>query len=294
MSDDLLERMTKALREEGGKEPSSEQAARVRARLLSHTKRRAQLRPQSMWQWAAVVCLGFFVSTAMAHVIKVQLPRVIEALRDEPATPPKAAPKRPRAVKPEQPRAAVPAAPAPSPEPELAQEPAAPEAAPTVANATPSDPPQQPAPAPARRARPAKTAPRPTPKPAPKPTPASTETALAAVIPDDEPPPAPLAPPPQAAAAKPQSAESAELALFRRAQALHLAHDSKAIEAWDAYLRVAGTSPLAPEARYNRALGLVRAKRFADAKNALKPFADGKYGAYRREEARALLERLQK
>jgi len=97
MSDDLLDRMTKALREEAGKEPSPERSSLVRARVLSQTKRRAQLRPQGMWQWAAVVCLGFFVSTAMAHVIRVQLPRVIEAFRDEPAAPapPKAAAKRP-------------------------------------------------------------------------------------------------------------------------------------------------------------------------------------------------------
>jgi hypothetical protein len=88
--------------------------------------------------------------------------------------------------------------------------------------------------------------------------------------------------------------ESAELALFRRAQALHLEHDPRAIEAWDAYLRVAPSSALAPEARYNRALGLVRASRFAEAKRALAPFAEGKYGAYRREEAQALLVRLPK
>jgi hypothetical protein len=290
MSDDLLERMTKALREEGGKEPAPERSALVRQRVLSQTKRRAQLRPQGMWQWAAVVCLGFFVSTAMAHVIRVQLPRVIAALREEPA--PKPAPKRARPAKPAQPKAAVPEAPAP--EPEVAPEPALVEApAPTVANAPPSPLPQQPpAPAPARKQRPAKTTPRPAPKAAPKPAAANTETALAAVLPDDEPPPTPTAPPPEAAPVKPQAAESAELALFRRAQSLHLSHDPKAIEAWDAYLRVAGTSPLAPEARYNRALGLVRAKRFADARSALKPFAEGKYGAYRRDEAKALLERL--
>jgi outer membrane biosynthesis protein TonB len=285
MSDDLLERMTKALRDEGGKDPSPERSSLVRARVLSQNKRRAQLRPQGMWQWAAVVCLGFFVSTAMAHVIKVQLPRVIEAFRDEPPAPaplPKAA-KRPRPAQPVQPKAAVPEpAPAPS-EPVQVAEPTAPSA-----NAEPSVPPQQ-QPAPARKPRPAKTAPRPSPK---KPAPAPAETALAAVLPEDEPPPTPSVPPPSAAPAKPQAAESAELALFRRAQSLHLAKDTKAIEAWDAYLRVAGTSPLAPEARYNRALGLVRANRFTEAKNALAPFAQGKYGKYRREEAQALMARL--
>jgi hypothetical protein len=297
MSDDLLERMTKALREEGDKEPLPERSALVRQRVLSQTKRRAQLRPQGMWQWAAVVCLGFFVSTAMAHVIKVQLPRVIEALRAQPAPARAPAPKKPapKRAQPVQPNAATPDAPTPEPEVTPEPEPARLEAAaPAIANAPQTTPPRQPAPAPTRKPRPAKTEPRPTPKPAPKPAPANTETALAAVLPDDEPPPMPTAPPPEAAPAKPKPAESAELALFRRAQSLHLSHDPKAIEAWEAYLRVAGTSPLAPEARYNRALGLVRAKRFADARSALKPFADGKYGAYRREEAQALLERLDK
>lgn len=292
MSDDLLERMAKALREEGGKEPSPERSALVRARVMSQAKRRAQLRPQGLWQWAAVVCLGFFVSSAMAHVIKVQLPRVIEALRAEPAPvpqPPKAAKKRPL-----QPRAAVPEAPAPN----VASEPVAPlapavpaersvDAVSPVANAAPSAP--RPRPAPTKR--PAKTAPLPAPAPKP-PAPAPAETALAVRLPDDEPAPVPSDPPPSAAPVERRAAESAELTLFRRAQSLHLSHDPRAIEAWDSYLRVAGTSALAPEARYNRALGLVRARRFAEAKAALAPFAQGKYGDYRREEARALLARL--
>lgn len=286
MSDELLDRMTKALREEGGKEPSPERSALVRARVLAQTKRRAQLRPQGIWQWAAVVCLGFFVSTAMAHVIKVQLPKVIEALRDEPK--PKAASKRPRPVQPKAapvaaPEPATEPQPEPTPEPEVALEPE-----PTVADA-PEAPPPPPTPAPARK--PTKAAPRRAPKPAPAPKPENSESALAATLPEDEPPTPSQS---QEAPAKTKVSESAELALFRRAQALHLLRDPKAIEAWDAYLRVAGTSPLAPEARYNRALSLVRAKRFAEAKSALKPFADGKYGDYRREEARALLERLSK
>jgi TolA-binding protein len=113
-------------------------------------------------------------------------------------------------------------------------------------------------------------------------------------LPEEVEPAQPTESPPSAAPAKLPAPESAELALFRRAQALHLKHDPHAIEAWDAYLRVAPSSALAPEARYNRALGLVRASRFAEAKRALAPFAEGKYGAYRREEAQALLVRLPK
>jgi hypothetical protein len=88
------------------------------------------------------------------------------------------------------------------------------------------------------------------------------------------------------------AAESAELALFRRAQALHVARDPHALAAWDAYLRVAGHGVLAPEARYNRALCLIRAGRTAEARAALLPFANGELGAYRRDEARALLAEL--
>lgn len=270
MSDDLLKRATRALREQAGAEPSPEHAAQVRARVLAPTKRRAQLRPQSMWQWAAVVCLGFFVSTAMAHVIRVQLPRVIEALREHPSPQPKAAaPKLADPAKPAQPKAAAPTVVEPEP-------------------AAPSVPTEELAPAPSPRppaaARRKKQSPRP---PVVEPVP-SAERAATQVLPEPEPLPA-AAP---ALTTKAPAAESGELMLFRRAQSLHLARDAHAIEAWDAYLRVAGSSALAPEARYNRALGLVRAKRFTEAKRALAPFAEGAYGAYRRQEAQALLARL--
>ena len=49
---------------------------------------------------------------------------------------------------------------------------------------------------------------------------------------------------------------------------------------------------LVPEARYNRALCLVRLGRVQEAKLALTPFAHGDYAGYRRAEARALLNAL--
>jgi hypothetical protein len=96
----------------------------------------------------------------------------------------------------------------------------------------------------------------------------------------------------EATATAPAQAESAELALFRRAMKLHDAKDRRAIAAWDDYLRVAPKSPLATEARYNRALGLVRADRTREAKAALAPFANGEHGGYRKREAAQLLEAL--
>jgi hypothetical protein len=86
--------------------------------------------------------------------------------------------------------------------------------------------------------------------------------------------------------------ESAELVLFRRAERLHRAQDTEAIAAWDAYLRVAPMGALVPEARYNRALALLRAGRREDARLALEPFAAGDFGGYRAREARTLIEQL--
>ena len=104
------------------------------------------------------------------------------------------------------------------------------------------------------------------------------------------PTPAPLPPPTAAAQPRPGSAE---LALFRRAQGLHLAHDpAAALVAWDAYLHVAGHGVLAPEARYNRALCLVRLGRSAEARAALEPFAQGAWAGYRSAEAKALIDAL--
>jgi hypothetical protein len=102
---------------------------------------------------------------------------------------------------------------------------------------------------------------------------------------------------PMAAVAAPESTTSsgiaaAELELFRRAERLHRVFDPRALDAWDAYLRLAEHGVLVPEARYNRALCLVRLGGKVAAREALAPFARGVYGSYRRQEAEALLEAL--
>lgn len=81
------------------------------------------------------------------------------------------------------------------------------------------------------------------------------------------------------------------LALYRNAHRLHFTvHDSSAaLSAWDDYLRADPNGSLALEARYNRALCLVRLERSGEAREALAPFADGRFGGYRQSEARALL-----
>jgi TolA-binding protein len=129
-----------------------------------------------------------------------------------------------------------------------------------------------------------------------------------------EPPPRreaePLPPPPKAlpvasstratssASASPERAERADptLALYRVAHAAHFVdHDpARALAAWDAYLGAAPNGAFAPEARYNRALSLVRLGRSQEARRALEPFANGAYGGYRKAEASALLERIER
>ncbi len=87
------------------------------------------------------------------------------------------------------------------------------------------------------------------------------------------------------------SQRSAELAAYRNAHTLHFrGSDPKAaLAAWDAYLATYPNGSLAPEARYDRALVLVKLARWAEARAALAPFANGKVGAYRQKEAAEIL-----
>ncbi len=84
--------------------------------------------------------------------------------------------------------------------------------------------------------------------------------------------------------------------LYNRAHQLHfVARDpAAALAAWDAYLAQAPSTTLLPEAKYNRALCLVRLRREADAIEALTPFANGSFGNYRKREAAALLQALRR
>jgi hypothetical protein len=81
--------------------------------------------------------------------------------------------------------------------------------------------------------------------------------------------------------------------LYRLAHEAHFAaHDyARALAGWDAYLRAAPGGRLSTEARYNRAICLLRLGRDAEARLALEPFASGKMG-YRQNVARQLLSEL--
>jgi TolA-binding protein len=81
--------------------------------------------------------------------------------------------------------------------------------------------------------------------------------------------------------------------LYRLAHEAHFAQQdyARALAGWDAYLRAAPGGRLATEARYNRAICLLRLGRHAEARKALAPFASGFMG-YRQNEARELLQEL--
>jgi len=84
------------------------------------------------------------------------------------------------------------------------------------------------------------------------------------------------------------------LALYRKARKLHFVDQNPgaALAAWDEYLAAEPKGPLAVDARYDRALCLVRLGRKTEARAALQPFAQGTYGSYRQDEAKRLLEAL--
>jgi hypothetical protein len=276
---DLLEQATRALREStSDPQPRS---GLTRARVLdSAEKRYAPKRSGGgVLRWAVMLVAALAASTALARVAqywpeikRAIVPGAVEHSDTAPA-------KKKAAKKPARPAAAVQTQQPMAAEPVVvgAQETAVPapsESAAPAAGETPSAVPARFKPA-AKRA-----------KLAPKPALEADPVAAAPVAAAPAPAPAvvTLAPAPDT--------ESADLALFRRAQRLHLNRDPKALAAWDDYLRVAGSGPLAPEARYNRALCLVRLGRKTEAKAALEPFAKGGYGTYRRTEAQALISAL--
>ena len=85
---------------------------------------------------------------------------------------------------------------------------------------------------------------------------------------------------------------TAPLLHYRAAQRLQFEEKDcvNAIKSWEAYLVVEPRGPLVLDARYHRAECLFQLGRSAEARTALKPFADGEYGSYRRDAARTLLE----
>jgi hypothetical protein len=125
--------------------------------------------------------------------------------------------------------------------------------------------------------------------PAPAPVPESVPPAL---------PPPPAVPPP-IALPRPRVARPAPPpleALYRRAHELHFhgGAPEATLAAWDAYLAAEPAGRFSVDARYNRALVLVRLARYAEAHEALLPFARGEVQptGYHQPEAAQIVERL--
>jgi hypothetical protein len=147
----------------------------------------------------------------------------------------------------------------------------------------------------------------PEPPPAPSPPnqqPAAPEIAPAAAASVDPRPLAPETAPPEVAPVPrpaapprpPRPAPQVVEALYRRAHDLHFhgGDPAVALAAWNAYLAAEPAGRFSIDARYNRALLLIRLRRYAEARAALAPFARGQVSpeGYRQHEAEQLVERL--
>lgn len=135
----------------------------------------------------------------------------------------------------------------------------------------------------------------------PTPPPEAAETASAPIAVDQLPLALPVASAGSthtgAAAAPAASAHSEadpQLEAYRAAHRTHFdsANPGAALAAWDRYLADFPAGSFATDARFNRALCLVRLGRPAEARAALTPFANAAPGNYRQAEASALLQGL--
>jgi tetratricopeptide (TPR) repeat protein len=128
--------------------------------------------------------------------------------------------------------------------------------------------------------------------------PATTSPLIARTPPTKNVLPVPDEPPAIAMAATAQTQEATRAAadaLYYKAHAQHFDERNygHAVAAWDRYLKESPRGRFAPEAQYNRAMALLHLGRNAEAKAALRPFAQGStYGSYRKTEAIALLAEL--
>jgi len=269
MTDDLLSRATRALREESEEGDAGVRFTRARVMAgLQQTAARRRLRLAFALPLAACFAAATAFGTMKGRTTELwhEVTQALGLVQADKAPAPTKSGKRlakPVEVTPPAP----PVEPAP-PAPEVA--PPEPTPAPSAAET------QTPAAPPASVRAPREAVPRVTAEPT-KPT-ASAQSE-----------PAPLPAP------APEATDPAH-ELYRVAHQSHFVdHDfASALRAWDAYLAAAPSGRFAPEARYNRALCLVRLGRKDDAERALRPFADGAYGAYRRDEAKALIEALQR
>jgi tetratricopeptide (TPR) repeat protein len=266
MSDnDAFDRALQALRETG--ETSADEVARTRRRVLDTLHRGERRGRRTFWVLLpiAAVLAGGAAFAKNSDVVQRVWTGVVETVGIRaPAAP---------SVPHEPPMRAEGAGSSSAEEPVNDSIPDVPRVEPAETAAPSESAPHAPAPRRVRRPAVAEQ----TPEPAPSATPEVVETE---------------APGTSAAA---NDAEAASLQLYKNAYRLHFGEQryAAALAAWDEYLRAAPAGRLVVEARYNRAIALVRLGRRSEAETALAPFARGEVsGGYRAREARELLDAL--
>ncbi len=256
MSNDILDLATRALREETADGDSSSRFTRARIMASLHkTERRRRSRAAFFLPIAAVMVGSTAFAASGGNVSWQRVAQAIGLAKPDSAplaAPPEAPMRRSRGAV----AVAKRAEPEPTPEPEL--EPLEPPKPETVVVTPETKQASVVAPEPKQR------------------QPAASAPASAAPTVADEPTADP------------------ELESYRAAHRLHFGGGSPAaaLAGWDRYLAESPRGRFTLEASYNRAMCLVRLGRNGEARRALEPFADGKYGSYRQVSAKRLLDAL--
>jgi len=261
MKQDLLKQATHALSESGHDQQGGRYTRERLMASLHERRRRSNTRFAVLLPMAAI----FVGSTAFAAVTGRLETMMVSAL-DVVGLVPKAAPWSGDALPPASPRSArlksAPAGAGGSTRPAAALPPSP---------ATPAEPVPETAPAPAA-------------VPAPEASSTSERTGLASQAREAQ----------SGSVAARTPAENDAHEVYRRAQAAHFkSHDlAQALRGYEAYLAAQPAGRFAVDARYNRALCLVRLGRQAEAQAELERFARGSYGGYRQADAQRLLAAL--
>lgn len=284
---DLLERAARALRE--ATPPSADELLAARARLLAAHHATGQSRRGSTLRWVLPLAAVLAAGTALAATPEA-MERVARAVTSlfTPHTVDFAAKKKRAPAKPQeqassaspaaQPKAAERLEPTPTAEPSQN-----PQSVPPTAASTPSASASRQAPS--RSTRASRRQQHALSDAAKSERAAPTATAEAA----DTAPVVESAP-------APELAPDLDLALYRVAHNAHFRSRDfvAALRGWNAYLNAYPRGTFAVEARYNRAICLVRLDQKDEARRALSPFAKGEVAhGYRQAEAKKLLEALE-
>jgi outer membrane biosynthesis protein TonB len=270
--DDLLERATRALR--ATPPPNDGELAQAKLRLLAAHKAATKPSRGRSLRWVLPLAAVLAAGSALAAVPN-GIERLTQVVSDL------FTPKAPAAPKPKPKRSLLAKSPSPR----------APDPGPVPAATPAPEPDVTPAPEPAVAAAPTRV-------PAPERRRARAERREQPAQAARQPvaPPTPVAEPVTPAPVEPTPIASADLAKYRAAHKAHFQQRdfALALRNWEAYLRQYPNGTFAIEARYNRAICLLRLNRKDEARRALTPFAHGDIGhGYRQAEATKLLEALE-